>query len=229
VDGIRQVQPHGPYRVAGWSSGGTIAYAMARRLIEMGGKVEFVGLLDTVCHERTTMDSESGRTKDFDANFELIEVLLMIDLDKKDLDDVIQMAQIYDFETLIERGRHIMDNIATKIPEVHTLDVSLLRRILKIRHASENALLNYSCVRLSMPVWLFEAKESVPPSGPAWRRLLGDDIHVVPVQGTHHLLTTGLENLRCLGAAITGALAKNSVQIVSFSALDSLTTPAAEV
>ena len=80
-----------------------------------------------------------------------------------------------------------------------------------------------------MPVWLFEAKESVPPPGPAWRRLLGDDIQVVPVQGTHHTLTAGLENLRCLGAAITGALAKNSVQIVSFSALDSLTTSVAEV
>jgi hypothetical protein len=74
-----------------------------------------------------------------------------------------------------------------------------------------------------MPVWLFEAKESVPPSGPAWRRLLCDDIQVVPVQGTHHTLTAGLENLRCLGAAITGALAKNSVQIVSFSASHPLT------
>ncbi|HET8890585.1 MAG TPA: amino acid adenylation domain-containing protein [Candidatus Angelobacter sp.] len=229
VDGIRQVQPHGPYRVAGWSAGGTIAYAMARRLIELGGEVGFVGLLDTICYERTTMDSESGRPKDFDANFELIEVLLMIHLDKKDLDDVIQMAQIYDFETLIERGRHIMDKIAKKIPEVHTLDVSFLRRILKIRHATANALLNYSCVRLSMPVWLFEAKESVPPSGPAWRRLLGDDIQVVPVQGTHHTMTTGLENLSSLGAAITGALAKNSVQIVSFPSSHSLTLSAADI
>jgi hypothetical protein len=139
------------------------------------------------------------------------------------------MAQIYDFETLIERSGHIVDKLAKEYPSVDTLDVSALLRILKIRHATKNALLNYSLVRLSMPVWLFEAKESVPLSGPAWRRLLGDDILVVPVQGTHHTLTAGLENLRCLGAAITGVLAKNSVQIVSFSALDSLTTSVAEV
>ena len=35
-------------------------------------------------------------------------------------------------------------------------------------------------------------------------------------------MTTGLENLSSLGAAITAALAKNSVQIISFRALDPL-------
>ena len=72
----------------------------------------------------------------------------MIDLDKKDLDDVIQMAQTYDFETLIERGSHIMDKIAKKYPSVHTLDISLLRRILMIRHATTNALFNYSLCQI---------------------------------------------------------------------------------
>ena len=71
VEGIRQIQPHGPYRVAGWSAGGTIAYEMARRLTEMGEKVGFVGLLDTV--ERMTEEPP----RDFNANFELIEVLSM--------------------------------------------------------------------------------------------------------------------------------------------------------
>jgi FkbM family methyltransferase len=227
VDGIRQVQPHGPYRVAGWSAGGTIAYEMARRLIEMGEQVGFVGLLDTLA-SYSEMDSEIGPPKDFDANVELIQVLSTI-LDKKDLDEVTQMAQTYDFETLIERGNHIVDKIAKKYPSVQTLDVSSLRRILMIRHATTNALLNYSLVRLSLPVWLFEARESEWPSGPGWRRLLGDDIQVVPVQGAHHTMATGLENLRSLGAAITGALAKNSVQIVSFPALHPFTRSAVEV
>jgi thioesterase domain-containing protein/acyl carrier protein len=217
VDGIRQVQPHGPYRVAGWSAGGTIAYEMARRLIEMGEKVGFVGLLDTVVR----MMIKTELPKDFDANFELIEVLSMM-LDKEDLDEVNQMAQIYDFETLIERGGHIMDKIVKEYPEVHTLDVSALRRIFKIRHATAKAQFNYSFARVSMPVWLFEARETVPPSGPAWRRLLGDDLQVVPVQGTHHTMTSS-ENLSSLGAAITGALAKNSGQIASFPELHPLT------
>ena len=180
------------------------------------------------------MDSESGWPKDFDANFELIDVLSRI-LEKEDLDEVIRMAQIYDFWTLMERGGmerggHIMDKIAKEYPSVHRLDVSLLWRILRIRHATENALSNYSPVRVSMPVWLFEAREtvSVSPSGPAWRRLLGDDLQVVPVQGTHHTLTSS-ENLRSLGAAITDALAKSSVQIASFPTSHPFTRSAAEV
>jgi len=43
-------------------------------------------------------------------------------LNKEDLDEAIEMAKIYDFETLIERGRH-MDKIAKEYPSVDTLDV----------------------------------------------------------------------------------------------------------
>src|SRR6185312_883111 len=126
-------------------------HEMARRLIEMGEQVGFVGLVDTNYSDH----SEIGPPKDFDANFELIQVLSMM-LEKEDLDDVIQMAQVYDFETLIERGGHILEKIAKQYPSVHTLDVSALRRILKIRHTTVNALANYSLVKLPMHLWLFE-------------------------------------------------------------------------
>jgi amino acid adenylation domain-containing protein len=44
---MTEVQPEGPYRVAGWSAGGVFAYAVAERLVKLGREVEFVGLLDT--------------------------------------------------------------------------------------------------------------------------------------------------------------------------------------
>ncbi|MFL5386920.1 MAG: non-ribosomal peptide synthetase, partial [Longimicrobiaceae bacterium] len=44
---ITQVQPEGPYRLAGWSAGGVFAYAVAERLVATGRAVGFVGLLDT--------------------------------------------------------------------------------------------------------------------------------------------------------------------------------------
>jgi thioesterase domain-containing protein/acyl carrier protein len=228
VDGIRQVQPRGPYRVAGWSSGGTIAYEMARQLIEMGEEVGFVGLLDTNYFDRITPDSQVRRPKDFDAKFELIDVLSTI-LEKEDLDEVTQMAQTFDFETLIEHGSHIMNKIAKEYPSVRTLDVSALRRILMIRHATANALFEHSPVRLSLPVWLFEARESVPPSGPDWRRVLGDYLRVVPVPGSHRTMMTVSENLKSVGSAITDALAKDSVQTFSLRTSHSVTRSAAEL
>ncbi|MEO0377943.1 MAG: condensation domain-containing protein, partial [Cyanobacteria bacterium P01_A01_bin.17] len=44
---IRTVQPHGPYRLVGFSIGGVIAFEMAQQLKAEGEKITFVGLLDT--------------------------------------------------------------------------------------------------------------------------------------------------------------------------------------
>ncbi|GAA2581759.1 amino acid adenylation domain-containing protein [Actinomadura fulvescens] len=47
ADRIREVQPTGPYRLLGWSLGGTIAHAVAGRLQREGERVEFLALLDS--------------------------------------------------------------------------------------------------------------------------------------------------------------------------------------
>jgi thioesterase domain-containing protein len=44
---IRGVQPNGPYRLAGWSAGGLIAYEMAHQLLGENEQVEFLGLIDS--------------------------------------------------------------------------------------------------------------------------------------------------------------------------------------
>ena len=57
---IRTVQPEGPYQLLGMSSGGLIAYQMARQIKELGGAVSFLGLLDTTVPgtENETLFSE---------------------------------------------------------------------------------------------------------------------------------------------------------------------------
>lgn len=45
---LREIQPHGPYVLAGWSFGGALAYATAQRLRADGEEVGLLGLLDTV-------------------------------------------------------------------------------------------------------------------------------------------------------------------------------------
>ena len=48
VQAIRTVSTTGPYRLAGYSGGGVIAYEMAQQLIASGAWVEFLGLIDTL-------------------------------------------------------------------------------------------------------------------------------------------------------------------------------------
>ncbi|HSU17580.1 non-ribosomal peptide synthase/polyketide synthase [Longimicrobium sp.] len=57
---VRAVQPEGPYRLAGWSFGGVLAYEMATQLIGMDQAVEFVGMMDTRCPSSTAARAASA-------------------------------------------------------------------------------------------------------------------------------------------------------------------------
>ncbi|NBE56430.1 non-ribosomal peptide synthetase [Streptomyces boluensis] len=46
VEELRAVQPHGPYRLLGWSVGGVVAHTVAVLLQEAGERVELLALLD---------------------------------------------------------------------------------------------------------------------------------------------------------------------------------------
>jgi thioesterase domain-containing protein len=48
IDAVRFVQPGGPYRLAGWSFGGLVAFEMGVRLQRQGETVEMVAILDAV-------------------------------------------------------------------------------------------------------------------------------------------------------------------------------------
>jgi thioesterase domain-containing protein/acyl carrier protein len=47
---IRTVQPHGPYRLAGYSLGGMVAFEMAQQLQAQGQQVDLLALFDTYGH-----------------------------------------------------------------------------------------------------------------------------------------------------------------------------------
>jgi phthiocerol/phenolphthiocerol synthesis type-I polyketide synthase D len=45
---IREIRPHGPYRLGGWSFGGCLAYETARTLAAAGEPVELVVMIDSI-------------------------------------------------------------------------------------------------------------------------------------------------------------------------------------
>jgi thioesterase domain-containing protein len=44
---IREIRPHGPYLIGGWSAGGLVALEMAQQLREQGESIRMLALLDT--------------------------------------------------------------------------------------------------------------------------------------------------------------------------------------
>ncbi|SEN18910.1 non-ribosomal peptide synthetase [Actinacidiphila rubida] len=57
---IRRIQPHGPYRLLGWSFGGVNAHAVAVRLQEEGERVELLALLDAYPHGAAGGDADEA-------------------------------------------------------------------------------------------------------------------------------------------------------------------------
>mgnify|MGYP002778537453 CR=1 FL=1 len=47
IEALRQVQPHGPYQLGGWSFGGLVAYEIAQQLHQAGEQVSLLAILDT--------------------------------------------------------------------------------------------------------------------------------------------------------------------------------------
>ncbi|MER6345131.1 type I polyketide synthase [Streptomyces sp. NPDC001595] len=60
IDLVRQVQPHGPYRLLGWSYGGFVAHAMACALQEQGEQVELLAMLDAPQPYGTSYDATAA-------------------------------------------------------------------------------------------------------------------------------------------------------------------------
>jgi thioesterase domain-containing protein len=56
VKEIRAFQPQGPYLIMGYSSGGVIAYEMARQLREQGFEVSFLCLIEPYIRNRNYYD-----------------------------------------------------------------------------------------------------------------------------------------------------------------------------
>ncbi|MGW3094286.1 type I polyketide synthase [Streptomyces sp. NPDC001102] len=60
LDLVRRVQPHGPYRLLGWSYGGFVAHAMACALQEAGERVDLLAMLDAPQPHGTAYDPETA-------------------------------------------------------------------------------------------------------------------------------------------------------------------------
>lgn len=175
---IREVQPRGPYRLAGWSAGGTISYELACRLIDEGEQVQFLGLLD-IFLPVVIKEATSGGLDYFDEKYEMLQ-LLSRGGEPTDFDNIKNLVDTRDMPELLDYicKHQIVPEDFLSLP---MMDASTLRCILATRHAINRAIRNHSLVGARIPLWFFEANESDVPASNGWRDFI-DDIHVVSVK-----------------------------------------------
>jgi amino acid adenylation domain-containing protein len=170
---ILRVQPSGPYRLLGWSIGGLIAYETARRLTDMGHRVDFVGLLDTVAPGQHRQLSE----------------VLASTLQTEGLKGIPKVASV--------QRRRLRSTAARLYHEAHSKALKLRGRqtppILagkRVYHASVLAMKSHESGPYSGRVVYFRAVDAMTQAGPRdnpWRELV-PHVEVVDVPGDHGTL-----------------------------------------
>ncbi|HEX2191470.1 MAG TPA: amino acid adenylation domain-containing protein, partial [Longimicrobiaceae bacterium] len=194
---MTEVQPEGPYRVAGWSAGGVFAYAVAERLIMTGRAVEFVGLLDAVYPTRGKQASPRAR------QFTVLELLAR--------DSGVPPATPEALQALREdtEGLDLPAFIATckargLLPE--TVTVARAEQVDSRVALLKRSLAEYVPPPLPVSVTIFASDDAGDNPRRGWEDMPGGaPFRVERVPGTHHTMWKK-GNVEVVGAVISRAI-----------------------
>uniref|UniRef100_UPI000617CA5D thioesterase domain-containing protein n=1 Tax=Chromobacterium vaccinii TaxID=1108595 RepID=UPI000617CA5D len=165
LDLIRSVQPQGPYRLAGWSFGGLLAYEVALQLLGQDQQLEFVGLLDSYLPSQLdhVLRQPFGRQSEGRQLLQLCRSCWEAERDAGgvDVDAGLRAvatlepdADALDFSLLLRHCRR-----EGALPRALSVDKDELRHYLRRYASHEHALLNYQVCPAPFPVHLFIAED----------------------------------------------------------------------
>jgi amino acid adenylation domain-containing protein len=183
---MREVQPSGPYRIAGWSFGGALAYEVATQLLGDDQPVSFLGLFDTNYFGGLPLSYVER------SNTELLLLYArnegtLAELSEAEVAELVRIAESADFETLIAelhaRGLLALDFDAKVV-------LSTLERNRRLEYVD----LEFRAQALQIPVHFFRAEDSVVNLSAGedadlrrhWARVVPDDyLRTIAVPGRH--------------------------------------------
>ena len=210
---IRGLQPHGPYRIAGWSFGGVLAYEVAMQLLGLDEPVAFLGLIDSYVPRLTDQGKARWSGPDALKRHLLLQCRAYWNA-QGGVDELARIEQLdaqigqLDFAGVLQRCR---DQGLLYAQMAAAADADLLSFIEReVGHG--HALAHYSLFPLPVPVHLFSAIERPTELSRRSVSLGWDDalapgqLRQVEVPGDHQSMMQA-PHIRALGAAMTEALA----------------------
>ncbi|MDD5037179.1 MAG: alpha/beta fold hydrolase, partial [Methylococcaceae bacterium] len=208
---IRAVQAEGPYRIAGWSFGGTLAYEIAHQLIGEDETVEFLGLIDTYHLSGEERAEHSSRDSSDDNAF----LLNMIgSQDQPAFEALKAIASTLEFAALVRKCQE-----QSLLPE--TLTVDEVRRYVATCRANTQANEEYFAPYIPIPIYLYAAQDETGKD--PWRGwgsvVAKEQIHVIEVSGTHQTMVES-PHVERLAEALSHGIRQVSEKRTSLPELD---------
>ncbi|MBT6488683.1 MAG: HAD-IIIC family phosphatase, partial [Deltaproteobacteria bacterium] len=200
VAGMRETQPEGPYRIAGWSMGGAVALEIARQIEAAGDKVEQIVMLDTHC------PGDSLKALSENPEWVIAQMAYDLRVDRELLTEKMNGTGEQGMAALM----HSMEEEITRLGLMTTeYDRLRFERLQKVIDAHAKAYLNYKPSKVEAPVTLIRATNSLVPDGSAtvdadaWSEISKTGVEVVDVDADHFTLVRGeavlkvVEKLKC--------------------------------
>ncbi|UII31954.1 non-ribosomal peptide synthase/polyketide synthase [Fulvivirga ulvae] len=146
INQMKMVQPEGPYKVAGWSTGGTIAYEITRQLEADGERVDILIMIDTIlpfeCSEEVTpFNAKTEKTLLKEVLAGRHEVLERLESMQEVWEQAIEL-----FSGLSDMGPvkgMVPGDIVPLIPDFDNIDVRQMILYLNTIRTLDNAVLRY--------------------------------------------------------------------------------------
>jgi amino acid adenylation domain-containing protein len=172
VEAIRRVQPHGPYRLAGWSSGGVIAYEMASQLIGEDESVEFVGMIDTQMPRAVIESIELDDISLFLAYVRSEKLMI-------DGSDLIELKAERELDFVVDRCKQI-----GVFPTEVTIEE--VQRRIQVMRTLARANSSYCPQPLHIRITLFTSDEfHGSDQSRGWAEIVGERLNLKRIGGTH--------------------------------------------
>ncbi|WP_411354714.1 amino acid adenylation domain-containing protein [Xenorhabdus khoisanae] len=187
IQAIRRLQPQGPYRLAGWSIGGLIAYEIAQQLTSDGETVEFLGLIDSYHHANNGSSEKSDELSmitDQPVDKEARQIEFIIDSLRthESVKDEQVLAELYQFSKLEQVIDHCIAH--------QWLPANITREDVLIRLYTAELITqlgqDYIAPKSSLPIHLYTADEL--NNGDIWRGwhdISGQNSERHMIGGTH--------------------------------------------
>jgi thioesterase domain-containing protein/acyl carrier protein len=185
IAALRTVQPRGPYRLLGWSMGGTVAFEMAQQLRAQGESVALLALLDTLAPRP---DGSAYDDADLAAQF-VADVLALQSQDAPAPPPELRSAPIdRQLAWLAETGGSATPG-----------EAEIARRF-EVFKTNARAAASYDARRFDGDLQLFVAQESPDPSA-QWRRLIAGRLDRWTIPGDHYTILRA-PNVALLASAL---------------------------
>ncbi|TWE07133.1 arthrofactin-type cyclic lipopeptide synthetase C [Pseudomonas sp. AG1028] len=220
IEHIRSVQPSGPYRLAGWSFGGVLAYEVATQLVGMDETVGFVGLIDSYTPRLTDQGKERWHAPDVLQRHLLVHCQSHWQTQGEAGHTAVRQLASWQAQAILPGFDELLQacrDAGLLYEELAKASDLTLRHYLEREVAHGHALANYQLQPLGLPVHLFCAEErgQAPAQASAnngWETVLPEPyLQRMSVPGDHMSLMRA-PHVAVLAQALGEAMSRASLQ-----------------